>query len=696
MKIHIVGWSGINHSYSIVAEEYVKGLMKNPNNEFYFTPYKFYNNDWKKCRTTIFDSMPHLDEFDNNNLKNFIDVTIKFTYPYNLIPDVHSKCTIVFMTCEFNYLTDFVDTTDICDNVWILTPSDYSKSSLIATGFKENKIIVVPHCYDYIDSPLTVKQLREKYGFPFNDYIYYHNSSLTSNKNISSILECFERVYRGNKNVTLFIKGLDNTYGSRNKLIETMQNIKSNIGLTCESKIKYIGNDVSSKDLVEFYKLSDCYVSPFLAEGFNLPVLEAMCHGKHVICTKGGPPDEFAKDACFIESTIINTGDKINVNGNMKDKKCLSPSKSQLFEKMMLAPLITHLYDKEKYRRKYSCTTIGKILYDKMNYILTENYIIPEIILLPDIHNVFNFSELSMIIKNIRMFCDNVHIYVGIDENNKIEQLNEKNITYVPLEIPAEKTNIDTINVIKKIMKQFNISNAVYVSNNIIVMMDPRVILSQNKMETNNKIIYSNEKDEILIAYVNVINNTNNTNDNNEYIKEDILTTADVKEVNKKYKWCIKKNNQRILYVEMQNDSINSVFKKVKFIKNTTNEDPSVLLIQPEDNTMTPSKFLHQVDIAIITKNTYEKYKQIFRSAPLTILFDEKNTFVEKSAYNDLQKKNIFVYPESLEYFFRVIYNHINNKFKLYTFSCDFTNNKKYELFDIKNNIIECVEIKYI
>jgi len=41
------------------------------------------------------------------------------------------------------------------------------------------------------------------------------------------------------------------------------------------------------------YQAADAYVSPYLAEGFNLPVLEAAACGLPVICTKGGPTDDF-------------------------------------------------------------------------------------------------------------------------------------------------------------------------------------------------------------------------------------------------------------------------------------------------------------------------------------------------------------------------------------------------------------------
>ena len=45
------------------------------------------------------------------------------------------------------------------------------------------------------------------------------------------------------------------------------------------------------------YQAADIYVSPYRAEGFNIPVLEAMACGIAVICTAGGPTDDFVNEA---------------------------------------------------------------------------------------------------------------------------------------------------------------------------------------------------------------------------------------------------------------------------------------------------------------------------------------------------------------------------------------------------------------
>src|SRR6202035_957998 len=68
----------------------------------------------------------------------------------------------------------------------------------------------------------------------------------------------------------------------------------------------------SMKAMAEMYQLADAYVSPYRAEGFNMPVLEAAACGLPVICTAGGSTDDFVTDgfAGRIESKKMSVGIK--------------------------------------------------------------------------------------------------------------------------------------------------------------------------------------------------------------------------------------------------------------------------------------------------------------------------------------------------------------------------------------------------
>jgi glycosyltransferase involved in cell wall biosynthesis len=74
------------------------------------------------------------------------------------------------------------------------------------------------------------------------------------------------------------------------------------------------------------YQMADIYISPYRAEGFNIPVLEAAACGVPVICTKGGPTDDFVADAFALR---------------IESKKFRFPSEEQAMSQ--LEPNLEHL-----------------------------------------------------------------------------------------------------------------------------------------------------------------------------------------------------------------------------------------------------------------------------------------------------------------------------------------------------------------
>lgn len=153
--------------------------------------------------------------------------------------------------------------------------------------------------------------------------------------------------------------------------------MKNNI--QCIEKILYVGSTMTDKQMSELYELSDCYVSPFMAEGFNLPVLESLCHGLNVICTKGGPPDEFAKDAYFIDSIPILSGHTNKVDGEEVKLSGIYPSNEHFLKLMQSVIISKKRIDKNYYKTKYSCENIGNMLFEKMKTIISQFYNIPEV-----------------------------------------------------------------------------------------------------------------------------------------------------------------------------------------------------------------------------------------------------------------------------------------------------------------------------
>jgi glycosyltransferase involved in cell wall biosynthesis len=89
---------------------------------------------------------------------------------------------------------------------------------------------------------------------------------------------------------------------------------------------------MSTARMARLYHAADCYVSSYLAEGFNLPVLEAAACGLPVICTAGGSTDDFVTDdfALRVESTLA----RLRVEG-VPEARGLAPDHDHLVHLML-------------------------------------------------------------------------------------------------------------------------------------------------------------------------------------------------------------------------------------------------------------------------------------------------------------------------------------------------------------------------
>ena len=52
--------------------------------------------------------------------------------------------------------------------------------------------------------------------------------------------------------------------------------------------LRYNGAPLSFREMALLYQAADVFVSPYRAEGFNIPALETAACGLPVICTRGG------------------------------------------------------------------------------------------------------------------------------------------------------------------------------------------------------------------------------------------------------------------------------------------------------------------------------------------------------------------------------------------------------------------------
>ena len=119
---------------------------------------------------------------------------------------------------------------------------------------------------------------------------------MTGNKGIDLLLRGFAETCRKFPQARLLLKGLNPLYGSRDLLNKALMMLSAHDQQEVVGKMAYVGESLSHQGMAMLYQAADAYVSPYRAEGFNLPVLEAAASGLPIICTRGGPTDDFVTD----------------------------------------------------------------------------------------------------------------------------------------------------------------------------------------------------------------------------------------------------------------------------------------------------------------------------------------------------------------------------------------------------------------
>jgi glycosyltransferase involved in cell wall biosynthesis len=181
------------------------------------------------------------------------------------------------------------------DRVHMLVPSRWAAEGYLRFGIAPERVHVVPHGVDprvLHPDPERRAEARRRLGVD-ESFVFMSVGAMTDNKGIDLLLRAFARVAQSQADVRLVLKGADDLYASRNSVQRALEALSTADREAAASRIVYLGDRRSARDMADLLRAADVYVSPYLAEGFNLPVLEAAACGVPVICTAGGATDDF-------------------------------------------------------------------------------------------------------------------------------------------------------------------------------------------------------------------------------------------------------------------------------------------------------------------------------------------------------------------------------------------------------------------
>lgn len=330
MKSLIVeGWRFLPHSYAVVNQWQLLSLSRLGNLALKVRDMPLYHPRWQ-METGLFEEAAEeaLRSLDAAAAGEYADATLRICFPFDFSPSGSGR-TAVFGTSE-NQIIQRIQLSNgethrkllqrnPPRDVVVVTPSRWSAEGFYKCGFESEQVVVVPHGVDpgtfrAPADPLVRARHRAKLPVTPDEFVFLSIGAMTGNKGIDVLLRAFAEVCHRHPEARLVLKGTDALYKSKGFLRAQMNVLTSAEQHRVRDRLIYFGGSFPYRIMARLYQVADVYVSPYRAEGFNVPVLEAAASGLPVICTRGGATEDFVTDdfAWKIDSAriVVSTEDQ--------------------------------------------------------------------------------------------------------------------------------------------------------------------------------------------------------------------------------------------------------------------------------------------------------------------------------------------------------------------------------------------------
>ncbi len=340
ISILFEGWRLLQHSYGNVLAFLLVHLWKQYGPDkmnkiiFYVRECSYHDINWKNNQKLTYSK-----EY-NRILKNFktyngekVDIIYRQTYPYNLEPPQTPTPVpvCVFYTSEFAILNNSYFHHDPKQDIrsyliknptfYFTAPSEWSSRGMIPYLDDKKRNRIISHGVDtsifYRHSNNSIRrQIRSKYNILDNDILLINIGAMTMNKGIFLILEAlYHLVIIQKLQFKLLLKGMTDLYKSR----EFVDAYINHLGYTTtlKSHIIFIDGTLNYSEINDLFNSADLYISPYLAEGFGLTMLEALASGLRVLVPMTGSASDYIDPIYknggesyiyYVNSTIIQDG----------------------------------------------------------------------------------------------------------------------------------------------------------------------------------------------------------------------------------------------------------------------------------------------------------------------------------------------------------------------------------------------------
>ncbi len=319
----IEGWRGVNHSYALINQNQILRMAAVPGIKLFHRDLPFALPHWNtKDHNPGFDTDAHtvLDALREPEPDEVPDALYRICSPFRTdggrsgTPPPRGR-TVTFMITELGLSrTSFAAGCDRSalftqDENLIVTSTEWSRARLVEYGFASERVRTVPLGVDtQTFRPILPAERaghRAALGLREGEIVFLNVGAPLWNKGIDQLLRAFALLRLRGLPVRLLVKDQRSIYGlSIESVLQSVgrshPDVLSDVVL---SGITTIPDNLAPSALAKLFGIADCYVSPYRAEGFNLPVLEAIACSLPVIVTRGGATDDFCTDDTALRIT---------------------------------------------------------------------------------------------------------------------------------------------------------------------------------------------------------------------------------------------------------------------------------------------------------------------------------------------------------------------------------------------------------
>ena len=342
-RLQFKGWRFIHHSYALVAQAHCLCLLRRGDIDLRFWDVPYYYPEWKTTRGLVAPEEERVLAALRAPEAGFLpEVTISMRAEESDFTLPRSGRKFVFGTPEYRVLGDrqrggLSSGAELPGAIDIVTPSHWCVLAYERFGIAPSRILVVPHgiAPDVFHADAAGRAAaRAALHIEDHEQVFLSVGAMTPNKGIDLLFAAFARVAATQPDVRLVLKGADGLYPSRDLVNAALNELSAAAREAVIRRMIYTGGTYSCSKMADLYRAADVYAAPYRAEGFNLPVLEAAACGVPVICTSGGPTDDFTDPACC--GRIRSGLDRPRLSGD-RVGDALAPDPEHLFELMAAA-----------------------------------------------------------------------------------------------------------------------------------------------------------------------------------------------------------------------------------------------------------------------------------------------------------------------------------------------------------------------